>query len=364
MEWQGWGMHPCLTPKLPLGFLQSWSPSSPFPLCPVQPQCWGTRDISGQSRVGLGPLAGTLACPRALRLLVGLPRCPGSGGVVGLEGMVGLLPQVTCHELCHLLGLGHCRWLRCVMQGALSLDEVLRRPLDLCPVCLRKLQHVLGFKLVDRYKVSCVLGGRPQAPGGPRPQRESRSLRPRWSACHTQRRGCYHSAALGWGAEGQANSSGTVQRERLQGSDQVLDTPGAVSTYSAKGPSPHPGSWRGGPNKAFTLGGGRGKAAGQNQTKQGSGRAAPSVLRRPAGDAALCCQHEALPGVVPRLAGPGNGPVGCPAGKKPYPLGRFVCKLRHFAEFQVRKQVVVIFPLNSHLDENINLKKVFIRIKA
>lgn len=171
-------------------------------------------------------------------------------------------------------------------------------------------------------------------------------------------------AALGWGAEGQANSSGTVQRERLQGSDQVLDTPGAVSTYSAKGPSPHPGSWRGGPNKAFTLGGGRGKAAGQNQTKQGSGRAAPSVLRRPAGDAALCCQHEALPGVVPRLAGPGNGPVGCPAGKKPYPLGRFVCKLRHFAEFQVRKQVVVIFPLNSHLDENINLKKVFIRIKA
>ncbi|XP_039082107.1 archaemetzincin-1 [Hyaena hyaena] len=60
--------------------------------------------------------------------------------------------KVTCHELCHLLGLGRCRWLRCIMQGALSLDEALRRPLDLCPICLRKLQHVLGFKLVDRYK--------------------------------------------------------------------------------------------------------------------------------------------------------------------------------------------------------------------
>ncbi|XP_031327184.2 archaemetzincin-1 [Camelus dromedarius] len=60
--------------------------------------------------------------------------------------------KATCHGLCHLLGLGSCRWLRCLMQGALSLDEALRRPLDLCPICLRKLQHVLGFKLLDRYK--------------------------------------------------------------------------------------------------------------------------------------------------------------------------------------------------------------------
>ncbi|XP_002698211.2 archaemetzincin-1 [Bos taurus] len=60
--------------------------------------------------------------------------------------------KVTCHELCHLLGLGNCRWLRCLMQGALRVDEALRRPLDLCPICLRKLQHLLGFRLVDRYK--------------------------------------------------------------------------------------------------------------------------------------------------------------------------------------------------------------------
>ncbi|XP_005003777.1 archaemetzincin-1 isoform X2 [Cavia porcellus] len=60
--------------------------------------------------------------------------------------------KVTCHELCHLLGLGNCRWLRCLMQGALSLEEVLRWPLDLCPICLRKLQYVVGFQLLDRYK--------------------------------------------------------------------------------------------------------------------------------------------------------------------------------------------------------------------
>ncbi|XP_068940873.1 archaemetzincin-1 isoform X1 [Petaurus breviceps papuanus] len=60
--------------------------------------------------------------------------------------------KVTCHEICHLIGLGNCRWLSCIMQGALSLDEALLRPLELCPICLRKLQYFTGFKLIERYK--------------------------------------------------------------------------------------------------------------------------------------------------------------------------------------------------------------------
>lgn len=52
------------------------------------------------------------------------------------------------------MGLGTCRWLQCIMQGALSLDEALLRPLEPCPICLRKLQYVVGFKLVERYRVS------------------------------------------------------------------------------------------------------------------------------------------------------------------------------------------------------------------
>uniref|UniRef100_A0A8C4VQQ8 Archaelysin family metallopeptidase 1 n=1 Tax=Gopherus evgoodei TaxID=1825980 RepID=A0A8C4VQQ8_9SAUR len=63
------------------------------------------------------------------------------------------LREVTCHEICHLIGLGNCRWLQCIMQGALSLDEALLRPLEPCPVCLRKLQYVAGFKLIERYRV-------------------------------------------------------------------------------------------------------------------------------------------------------------------------------------------------------------------
>ncbi|XP_078009054.1 archaemetzincin-1 isoform X2 [Phascolarctos cinereus] len=61
--------------------------------------------------------------------------------------------KVTCHEICHLIGLGNCRWLSCIMQGALSLDEALLRPLELCPICLRKLQYFIGFKLIERYKM-------------------------------------------------------------------------------------------------------------------------------------------------------------------------------------------------------------------
>uniref|UniRef100_A0A8C6YJI6 Archaelysin family metallopeptidase 1 n=1 Tax=Nothoprocta perdicaria TaxID=30464 RepID=A0A8C6YJI6_NOTPE len=74
--------------------------------------------------------------------------------------------KVTCHEICHLMGLGTCRWLQCIMQGALSLDEALLRPLEPCPICLRKLQHVVGFKLVERYRLyawtQTVLSGWPR----------------------------------------------------------------------------------------------------------------------------------------------------------------------------------------------------------
>lgn len=80
-----------------------------------------------------------------------LPRERGRTLCFSALGMVQCC-KVTCHELCHLLGLGSCRWLRCLLQGALSLDEVLRRPLDLCPICLRKLHHLLGFRLLERYK--------------------------------------------------------------------------------------------------------------------------------------------------------------------------------------------------------------------
>ncbi|XP_033907862.3 archaemetzincin-1-like [Acipenser ruthenus] len=60
--------------------------------------------------------------------------------------------KVLSHEVGHLVGMGNCRWLRCAMQGGTSQDQVFLRPMDLCPVCLRKLQYALGFTLIERYK--------------------------------------------------------------------------------------------------------------------------------------------------------------------------------------------------------------------
>ena len=38
------------------------------------------------------------------------------------------------------------------MNGSNNLAESDSRPLHLCPVCLRKLQAVLGFDVLDRYR--------------------------------------------------------------------------------------------------------------------------------------------------------------------------------------------------------------------
>ncbi|XP_018617327.1 archaemetzincin-2 isoform X2 [Scleropages formosus] len=60
--------------------------------------------------------------------------------------------KTLTHEIGHIFGIKHCQWLQCVMQGSNHLEESDRRPLDLCPICLRKLHSVLGFRIAERYK--------------------------------------------------------------------------------------------------------------------------------------------------------------------------------------------------------------------
>ncbi|HPO12416.1 MAG TPA: archaemetzincin [Candidatus Hydrogenedentes bacterium] len=60
--------------------------------------------------------------------------------------------QVFVHETGHMFGLEHCIHFRCVMNGSNHLAESDSQPLHLCPVCLRKLQHSIGFDVLARER--------------------------------------------------------------------------------------------------------------------------------------------------------------------------------------------------------------------
>jgi archaemetzincin len=60
--------------------------------------------------------------------------------------------RVLAHETGHMFGLQHCIYFHCLMNGSNHLDESDRRPMHLCPVCLRKLQFVTGFDVVKHYE--------------------------------------------------------------------------------------------------------------------------------------------------------------------------------------------------------------------
>ena len=59
--------------------------------------------------------------------------------------------KVLAHETSHMFGLTHCTFFNCLMNGSNHLTESDRRPLHLCPVCLRKLQWSVGFDVLGHY---------------------------------------------------------------------------------------------------------------------------------------------------------------------------------------------------------------------
>jgi archaemetzincin len=60
--------------------------------------------------------------------------------------------KVLAHETLHMFGLQHCVYYRCIANGSNHLREADRRPIHLCPVCLRKLHHAVGFDVGERYR--------------------------------------------------------------------------------------------------------------------------------------------------------------------------------------------------------------------
>jgi len=59
--------------------------------------------------------------------------------------------KVMLHEIGHMLGMLHCIYYECLMNGSNNIEETDATPLHLCPVCLRKLHFCLDFSPIDWY---------------------------------------------------------------------------------------------------------------------------------------------------------------------------------------------------------------------
>ena len=60
--------------------------------------------------------------------------------------------RLLVHEINHILGIDHCVYFDCCMNGSGHLQEDFSQPMYLCPVELRKLHRLVGFDILERYR--------------------------------------------------------------------------------------------------------------------------------------------------------------------------------------------------------------------
>lgn len=67
--------------------------------------------------------------------------------------------KTACHELCHVLGMTHCPYYECLMNGSNLVNEADKKPFLLCPICLRKLEAYLNLSGQIPKHFKNMLGG-------------------------------------------------------------------------------------------------------------------------------------------------------------------------------------------------------------
>ena len=81
---------------------------------------------------------------------------PAFYGIPRDEGYKNVLLRRSCkvliREIGHIFGLAHCLAYNCSQNGTNHLQENDSRSMHLCPNCLRKLHHCIGFDIMKRYR--------------------------------------------------------------------------------------------------------------------------------------------------------------------------------------------------------------------
>jgi archaemetzincin len=67
--------------------------------------------------------------------------------------VLGRAGKVLTHEMGHMFGIRHCVHYECIMGGVNHLAEADAAPMQLCPICLRKMYHAIRFDPAARYEV-------------------------------------------------------------------------------------------------------------------------------------------------------------------------------------------------------------------
>jgi archaemetzincin len=69
-----------------------------------------------------------------------------------LDFVVKLSGRIMLHEVGHLFGLKHCIYFNCLLNGVNHIEETVKKPFEICPVCLRKIWSNLKFDKLNRFQ--------------------------------------------------------------------------------------------------------------------------------------------------------------------------------------------------------------------